>query len=634
MLTIYSHSIGKIYLQQGNIDESINYLERALGIKKIKMKDPTLSLAETEHVLASGYLKKERYFDAISLLECSVSAYKQSKDCDLLRSDALDLLGHASSVTGDLVRALTTYEESLRIKQTILGFDHIACGNVLMEIGKLQLSLSRLEEALATFKEVKRLHKIHYVKDNLKNADLLIQVGTIQYRRNKLDVALKCFMEALRIRRLLMEEGANEIAHVLIHLGRTYQAMEDHTAAISCFQQALDIKHDDDYEVRRLIGTSHLRCDNFDDAVSFLEACLRFQETTKGNGSDEWISIAFDLATAKLKSSGNRDDAFLLIEQTIFLAKQNEIIDERLADALFQYGELETSRAEALTHFEECLAIRKQMNGDPIKTSDVLFEIGLIHESNKQYRATLESYQESLKLRQSADAQDERTADILFRLGEVHRLSGKLDLAFNNLTVALGAYYMSVGKNHVSVANTFHSLGHVCDSKNDTIGALKNHKMGIAVRRLNLGNDHPDVASSLDDLARLYQKLGDNVKALECLKEGLRIRRLQSNDNMEIATNLFAMGIVFAANEDNKKARECYDASLEISSRHGNDPKLEAQVCIITRIRSIIDVTTDAIIHSSLFHCRHFIKLDAFLPQIANTKRHFRSGGKTLVHLK
>lgn len=116
------------------------------------------------------------------------------------------------------------------------------------------------------------------------------------------------------------------------------------------------------------------------------------------------------------------------------------------------------------------------------------------------------------------------------------------------------------------------------DAKNDTIEALKNHKMGIAVRRLNLGNDHPDVASSLDDLARTYQKLGDNETALDCLKEGLRIRRLQSNDSMEIATNMFAMGIIFAATNNNEKAEECYNASYAISSRNGGDPKLEAQV--------------------------------------------------------
>lgn len=425
------------------------------------------SQAETGHILASAYLKEERYFDAISLLESALSTYKQAKDCDLLRSDVLDLLGHAHCAIGDIAKAMSAYEQSLDIKQVRLGHEHIACGNVLMELGKLQVASNLLEDALVTFKEVKRLHKIHYEKDNLKNADMLMLVGSVQYLRGKYDVALKCFLETLRIRRLLITGGANPIAEVLTHLGRTYQAMDDHTAAISCFQQALDIKQNDVtmYETRRLLGSSYLECDNYDDAVRTLEACLHFQETVKGNESEEWVSIAYDLATAKINSSTNIDDALSLLEQCILLSKQSGTADSRLANALFQYGQIINNSPdkadEALGHFEECLHIRRGI-GNVMEISDVLFEIGAIHESKKQYRATLESYQESLALRQSIDAQDERTADLLYRTGEVQRLSGKLDKAFNNITIALGAYYMSVGKNHRKVADTFHSLGYIC----------------------------------------------------------------------------------------------------------------------------------------------------------------------------
>ena len=92
----------------------------------------------------------------------------------------------------------------------------------------------------------------------------------------------------------------------------------------------------------------------------------------------------------------------------------------------------------------------------------MLFEIGKIREMQKQYPNSLDCYKESLILRQSVNAEDEKTADIIFRMGEVYRVCGKLDLAYNNLTVALGAYYMSVGKNHPSVATTLHSLGYIC----------------------------------------------------------------------------------------------------------------------------------------------------------------------------
>lgn len=546
----------------------------------------TASLAESRHILASAFIKRCRYFDAIALLESALSSYKLMPDCELMRSDVLDLLGHAYSVTGDLARAQSSYEQSLDIKKASLGPDHVACANVLMEIGKIQVSTSDLEKALSTFKEVKRLHKMHYQKDNLKNANLLIEVGSIQYRRLKLDVALKCFMEALRIRRLLLSAGSVEIAEVLTHLGKVYEAKDDHTAAISCYQQSLDTIEQDEaktFELKQLLGTAYLKIEEYVSAVDALKSCLTYHERTNGIDSDEWISTGFDLVTAKINSSMKNDGAVMLLEQCIFLAKSKGNSDERLAKAMFQYARIFSKRDsnEALNYFTECLEIRRQTDGNKLDISDTLYEIGLIYQSRKQYSSTLESLRESLKLRQSVDAQDERTADILYRIGEINRLGGKLDIAFNNLTVALGAYYMSVGKNHPSVANCFHSLGYVADAKNNTIEAMKNHKLAIAVRKLNLGNDHPEVASSLDDIAALYQKLGDNENALEALREGLRIRRLQNNDSMELARSLFSMGIIYAAKGDNERASDCYNKSLDISSRHKSDPKLEAQVrCI------------------------------------------------------
>jgi tetratricopeptide (TPR) repeat protein len=137
---------------------------------------------------------------------------------------------------------------------------------------------------------------------------------------------------------------------------------------------------------------------------------------------------------------------------------------------------------------------------------------------------------------------------------------------------------MTVGDSHLSVANTLHCLGYVCDAQNEPRDAMKYHKEGLNVRKVNLGKNHVLTAASLDDVAGMYQKVGENEKALQCLKEALRIRKLQLvNDSMDIATTLFAMGIVFAASNDNEKASECYSASLAISARNGSNPKLEAQ---------------------------------------------------------
>jgi tetratricopeptide (TPR) repeat protein len=460
-------SIGKIFSLQGKIDEAANFLEQALEIKKVRVDKTHSSLAETKHILGSIYIKNERYADAISLLNSALSSYNKTRDCELLSSDVLDLLGHAHAATGDMLGAISVYQQSLKIKRASLGPDHISCGNVLMEIGRLQVSNNDLEDSLRTFKEVKRLYKIHYKRDHLKNADMLVQVGSVQASRTNHDVALKCFMEALRIRRMLIqEEKSNEVSEILVHLGRVYQQLFDHKAAIQCFQQALGSsdKHDDTFvfTVRRLLGTSFVKNEDYYDAITCLEECLAFQENTSGcDSNNEWISIAYDLATAKIKFG---DDAGTVLEKCIFLAKENGLIDERLANALFQYGNVisKDRPQKALCYFEEALAIKKDVGASPIELSEVLYEIGLMHETSKEYNLSIESYQESLTLRQSTNTEDELTADILFRLGEVYRMCGKLDLAYNSLTVALGAYYMAVGKNHTSVANTFHSLGYIC----------------------------------------------------------------------------------------------------------------------------------------------------------------------------
>jgi len=160
----------------------------------------------------------------------------------------------------------------------------------------------------------------------------------------------------------------------------------------------------------------------------------------------------------------------------------------------------------------------------------------------------------------------------------VRRIRGQYDLALENFTLALDMYKNTVGETHLSVASTYHSLGYVCDAKNDAQKAMQNHKEGLSVRKLILGGDHVKIAASLDDVAGMYQKQNEQKKALKCLTEALRIRKLKLGGNdIEIGKTLFGMGIIFAAINNNEMAMECYSGSLEISSHDGSNPKLEAQ---------------------------------------------------------
>ena len=439
---------------------------------------------------------------------------------------------------------------------------------------------------------MKRIQKIIYGKNHLKNAELLIQVGLIQDRLNNNEMALRCFAEALKMRRKLLDKNHHSVAEALVHTGRMHQSNGDHFKSMGLFEEAIDIYRESDgggtsqecaYALR-LLGLSQSACGDKESAMSSLEQCLNLRESTYGSESEQWAEVAYDLGIAKYEA-GLYDDAVLLLDKFVLSQKSSRESgggSESLSNALFYLGKTylrkQRSVDNAMVYFDEALAIRKQLSNNELGVSEVLFQIGGVRESRKQYLESLVCYEESLKLRISVSGEDEETADIVSRIGEVRRIRGQYDLALQNFTLALDMYKRTVGETHLSVANTYHSLGYVCDAKNDIQKAMQNHKEGLSVRKLMLGRDHVKVASSLDDVAGMYQKQNEQAKALKCLKEALRIRKLQlGNNDIEIGKTLFGMGIIFAATNDNEKAAECYNASLEISARDGSNPKLEAQ---------------------------------------------------------
>ncbi len=112
-----------------------------------------MSLAETLHLLGSLYNKKGTYAPAIPLLNSALVAYRGRRDCEIMKSDVLDLLGSAYAKIGDTDNAILSYEHSLKIKQSVVGVETIPCANVLMEIGKLKYLNNDDDGALAAFKE-------------------------------------------------------------------------------------------------------------------------------------------------------------------------------------------------------------------------------------------------------------------------------------------------------------------------------------------------------------------------------------------------------------------------------------------------------------------------------------------------
>lgn len=146
-------SLGKIYFHQDKVDDALTCLEEALIIKKDKLSEKHMSLAETQHLLGSLYIKKKNFEPVIPLLKSALIAYRGSKDCEIMKSDVLDLLGNAYANVDEVDYAILSYEKSLKIKRVVVGAETAPCANVLMELGKLKVSKDDIDGALVAFKE-------------------------------------------------------------------------------------------------------------------------------------------------------------------------------------------------------------------------------------------------------------------------------------------------------------------------------------------------------------------------------------------------------------------------------------------------------------------------------------------------
>jgi len=124
-----------------------------MRIKKLRLPENHVSLAETQHLLGSLYTKKGRHSDSIPMLKSALVAYKSCRDCEVIKSDVLDLLGAAYAMIGETGHAILSYEHSLKIKRVIVGREDVACANVLMEIGRLKSAKEDIDGALIAFKE-------------------------------------------------------------------------------------------------------------------------------------------------------------------------------------------------------------------------------------------------------------------------------------------------------------------------------------------------------------------------------------------------------------------------------------------------------------------------------------------------
>ena len=194
------NTMGFLQLRMGNIfgEEVLDPLKEALEIRRaIGNKSKVVSTLQN---IASVY-KKRKDYDSCLATHAEILMVRQEEfgSNDVRVSDAWMSLGNIQTIAGRLDEATVSYEEALRIRTLINGYNHTSVAHVLFKIGSIKSRQSNYTGAKQLFEEYIRIGAEEEDDPDEEMAQALTLMGDLQKETNEKSKAQINWMSALEI---------------------------------------------------------------------------------------------------------------------------------------------------------------------------------------------------------------------------------------------------------------------------------------------------------------------------------------------------------------------------------------------------------------------------------------------------
>jgi len=96
-------------------------------------------------------------------------------------------------------------------------------------------------------------------------------------------------------------------------------------------------------------------------------------------------------------------------------------------------------------------------------------------------------------------------------------------MALSKYLGALRVREVALGRDHISMGNTYNNMGFMYELKGEYNHAVSAYQESLRIKRNSLGDDHPSVAESLNNIGVAHAKHGELKEALEAFESALFI---------------------------------------------------------------------------------------------------------------
>lgn len=511
------HNIGYIYYRKRKYDLALEQFTRVYNVSSEKFGLHDLSVAAALNCIGVVlfHMRDAKRDDIQDILFQSLSIRKHilsfSGNGELYAQDAnvattLNNIGRVYFDSGKFDKAQEYYQQSLTMRRSILGPDHLDVSATAFNAGQTYHKLGLLDEAIHHYQE---FYHITANKLGCNHGDVVV---------------------------------------VLKHLGQAFHEKQDNKQACNYYQEALHASRQvtghfnrEAASILNMLGNLHYESGNFDKAVEVYEEGLLVERVVLQHNC---INIVVTLSNIGQALMQKGDYTLALTKyteahsiQSTFPEKNTKKITETLS-IIGQISSMLGKYAQAQKAFTEVVSMRRQTLGDHVDVALALNYLGLVNFKQGALDLAMENFEESLRVRKVCCAEDSGDiAVLLYNIASIYLHRGDNDMALKYYQDALTVERATLGHSHPDVAVTLKLIGKVydqCGQFEEALGyytdALDIYKKASSDENVETSDDASqdyklNAGRLLALMASIYLRQANTEQMTETLSEAHRIYR-------------------------------------------------------------------------------------------------------------
>jgi len=438
---------------------------------------------------ADSLAEASRIDSAIVLGNLALEKAKMAFDeADTITAEALTVLGKCYYKKSSYNKAESLFEESLKIREDILGLDHPEVAQCLNYMANLYQDLGQYAEAESLYQEALAIWEKTLNPNDPLLAEIYNNLGNLHFDLSHYSRAEPLYEKALEIWKINYGSDDQNVAIALNNLASLYQDLGRYNEAESLYQQAITISK----KISR--GSPNV-----------------------ATYTNNLANLYYDL--------GRYTEAETLYKEAISIFKTRlGIKSPSMARELNNLASLyqDTGRyIEAESLYKNAIAIRKETFGpDHYLVALTLNNLGNLYQDLGKYAQAESLYEDALQIRiKTLGPNHPDVASSYNNLATIALETGDFAKAESLFNKSLPILESALGKDHPTVARVLNNIGYFYYLQGDYCAAGPYYERALTIHLNTLGRSHPRTSADLEGFAKNRAALGEFEKSLAIYKD-------------------------------------------------------------------------------------------------------------------